>query len=101
MSYEQRQAQESLYRDANSLLYADNKPSEEAIDRVIHKLNIESVSRDLPSCFSDSLLLVKTNEINSQGSVLTRTKVILHTLMSATVSSTRRFVDSFGKSLGF
>lgn len=42
--YEQRQAAESLYRDANSLLYADNKPDEEAIDRVIHKLNIECVT---------------------------------------------------------
>ncbi|KAI0032070.1 SYF2 splicing factor-domain-containing protein [Vararia minispora EC-137] len=32
-------AAESLYRDANSLLYADNKPSEEAIDRVVQKIN--------------------------------------------------------------
>jgi pre-mRNA-splicing factor SYF2 len=32
---------EDLYRDANSLVYADNKPSEEAIDRVVSKLNIE------------------------------------------------------------
>ncbi|KAH9077759.1 SYF2-domain-containing protein [Lactarius deliciosus] len=32
-------ASESLYRDANSLLYADNKPSDEAIDRVIGKIN--------------------------------------------------------------
>jgi pre-mRNA-splicing factor SYF2 len=32
---------ESLYRDANSLSYADNKPSEEAIDRVVNKLNNE------------------------------------------------------------
>ncbi|EIN14570.1 mRNA splicing factor SYF2, partial [Punctularia strigosozonata HHB-11173 SS5] len=29
----------SLYRDANTLIYADNKPSEEAIDRVVSKLN--------------------------------------------------------------
>lgn len=41
ISYEQQQAAESLYRDANTLLYADNKPTEEAIDRVISKLNIE------------------------------------------------------------
>ncbi|KAI0696523.1 SYF2-domain-containing protein [Cytidiella melzeri] len=40
-SVEQRLAAESLYRDANSLLYADNKPSEEAIDRVISKLNAD------------------------------------------------------------
>ncbi|EIM87466.1 mRNA splicing factor SYF2 [Stereum hirsutum FP-91666 SS1] len=32
-------APESLYRDANSLLYADNKPSEDAIDRVVSKMN--------------------------------------------------------------
>ncbi|TFK53055.1 SYF2-domain-containing protein [Heliocybe sulcata] len=36
---EQRRAAEMLYRDANTLLYADNKPSEEAIDRVVEKLN--------------------------------------------------------------
>ena len=35
----QQLAAESLYRDANSLLYADNKPSEDAIDRVVSKLN--------------------------------------------------------------
>ncbi|CCM05616.1 uncharacterized protein FIBRA_07845 [Fibroporia radiculosa] len=38
-SEQQRLAAEYLYRDANSLLYADNKPSEEAIDRVISKIN--------------------------------------------------------------
>ncbi|KAJ1309944.1 hypothetical protein OPQ81_006703 [Rhizoctonia solani] len=32
-------ASENLYRDANTLLYGDNKPSEEAIDRVVSKLN--------------------------------------------------------------
>lgn len=38
-SEQQRLAAEHLYRDANSLLYADNKPSEDAIDRVIAKIN--------------------------------------------------------------
>ncbi|KZT64420.1 SYF2-domain-containing protein [Daedalea quercina L-15889] len=38
-SEQQRLASENLYRDANSLLYADNKPSEEAIDRVVAKIN--------------------------------------------------------------
>lgn len=42
-SEQQRLAAESLYRDANSLLYADNKPSEEAIDRVVGKINREYV----------------------------------------------------------
>ncbi|KAI0342419.1 SYF2-domain-containing protein [Trametopsis cervina] len=40
-SVEQRLAAESLYRDANSLLYADNKPTEEAIDRVVSKMNAD------------------------------------------------------------
>jgi len=40
-SIEQQLAAENLYRDANSLLYADNKPSEEAIDRVIGKINAD------------------------------------------------------------
>ena len=43
-SLQQQLAAESLYRDANSLLYADNKPSEEAIDRVISKINKEYVT---------------------------------------------------------
>ncbi|KAF8610575.1 SYF2-domain-containing protein [Ceratobasidium sp. AG-I] len=34
-------ASEHLYRDANSLLYGDNKPSEDAIDRVVSKLNLD------------------------------------------------------------
>ncbi|KIP09956.1 hypothetical protein PHLGIDRAFT_85904 [Phlebiopsis gigantea 11061_1 CR5-6] len=40
-SVQQRLAAESLYRDANSLLYADNKPTEEAIDRVVGKINVD------------------------------------------------------------
>ena len=47
-SLQQQLAAESLYRDANSLLYADNKPSDEAIDRVISKINKEYVSK-IPS----------------------------------------------------
>ena len=44
VSHEQQLAAEHLYRDANSLLYADNKPSEEAIDRVVSKMNLECVA---------------------------------------------------------
>ncbi|KAF8452646.1 SYF2 splicing factor-domain-containing protein [Boletus edulis BED1] len=40
---EQRMAVDNFYRDANTLLYADNKPSEDAIDRVIGKINREQV----------------------------------------------------------
>ncbi|KAM0792496.1 hypothetical protein ACM66B_005168 [Microbotryomycetes sp. NB124-2] len=32
---------EDLYRDANSFVYADHKPSEDAIDRVISKINLD------------------------------------------------------------
>lgn len=42
---QQRMAAENLYRDANSLIYADHKASEEAIDKVVTKLNIEYASR--------------------------------------------------------
>ncbi|KAG1769569.1 mRNA splicing factor SYF2 [Suillus occidentalis] len=38
-SAEQRMAAESFCRDANTLLYADNKPTEDAIDRVVGKIN--------------------------------------------------------------
>ncbi|KAF5348867.1 hypothetical protein D9756_009758 [Leucocoprinus leucothites] len=38
-SVEQRLAHENLYRDSTTLLYGDNKPSEEAIDRVVSKIN--------------------------------------------------------------
>jgi hypothetical protein len=36
---EQQIAREALYRDANTLLYGDNKPTEDAVDRVVAKLN--------------------------------------------------------------
>lgn len=45
-SSEQRMAAESFYRDANTLLYADNKPTEDAIDRVVSKINREYVAVD-------------------------------------------------------
>jgi len=34
-----RLAAEDLYRDGNTLAYGDNKPSEDAIDRMVSKLN--------------------------------------------------------------
>jgi len=42
-SAEQQLAHENLYRDSSTLLYGDNKPSEEAIDRVVSKINKEYV----------------------------------------------------------
>ncbi|KAF9788062.1 SYF2-domain-containing protein [Thelephora terrestris] len=38
-SQEQQLAAENLYRNANTLIYGDNKPSEEAIDKVVSKIN--------------------------------------------------------------
>ncbi|KAG5639772.1 hypothetical protein H0H81_000052 [Sphagnurus paluster] len=38
-SQEQQLAAANLYRDANTLIYGDSKPSEDAIDRVVSKLN--------------------------------------------------------------
>ncbi|KAL7410719.1 SYF2 splicing factor-domain-containing protein [Mrakia frigida] len=40
---------DDLYRDANSLSYANNKPSEEAIDNMVSKLNVEIDSRSKSS----------------------------------------------------
>lgn len=39
------QGVELLYRDANTLLYADNKPTDEAIDRVVDKLALDNEKR--------------------------------------------------------
>ncbi|KAF8895839.1 SYF2-domain-containing protein [Gymnopilus junonius] len=39
VSEQQRLAAENFYRDANTLIYGDNKPSEEAIDRMVSKIN--------------------------------------------------------------
>ncbi|KAJ7035567.1 SYF2 splicing factor-domain-containing protein [Mycena alexandri] len=36
---EQRIAAENLYRDANTLIYGDSKPSEDAIDKMVGKIN--------------------------------------------------------------
>jgi pre-mRNA-splicing factor SYF2 len=47
-SQEQRLAAESLYRNANTLIYGDNKPSEDAIDKVVSKINQEYVLSHFP-----------------------------------------------------
>ena len=41
VSEEQRIAHENLYRDANTLIYGDSNPTEDAIDRVVGKINQE------------------------------------------------------------
>ena len=45
---QRRLASEGLYRDANTLIYGDSKPSEEAIDRVVSKINKEYVLMPSP-----------------------------------------------------
>jgi pre-mRNA-splicing factor SYF2 len=42
-SQQQQLAAENLYRDANTLIYGDSKPSEDAIDRLVSKINQEFV----------------------------------------------------------
>ena len=91
-SLQQQLAAESLYRDANSLLYADNKPSEEAIDRVISKINKEYVFGLPGLCTQLSQSTASTRRASSRGSGRTRTRETSRTSMNATVCSTRRQV---------
>lgn len=42
---------DQLYRDMNSFVYADHKPSEDAIDRVVGQINTECAAYPFPSCF--------------------------------------------------
>ena len=80
-SEQQRLAAENLYRDANTLIYGDSKPSEDAIDRVVSKINKECVyllfllpwcSRSVPSIFLlfsalNMSLIFKTFSIDKKG----------------------------------
>lgn len=43
VSHEQQMAHDGLYRDSNSLIYGDNKPSDAALDRVVNKIDEECV----------------------------------------------------------
>jgi hypothetical protein len=47
----QRAAAENLYRNMDSLVYADHRPTEEAVDRVVGKLNLECVRDNLLEIF--------------------------------------------------
>lgn len=53
-------AQEDFYRGADTLAYGDNKPSEEALDRVIGKINKESVGQRAKSASVCCLSSLKT-----------------------------------------
>lgn len=91
-SLQQQLAAENLYRDANTLLYADSKPSEEAIDKVISKINKEYVYPFRFCCMSSQPLAASTRRRSSRASGRTRTRATSPTSTSAIVSSTRRFV---------
>lgn len=92
ISQEQRLAAESLYRDANTLLYGDSKPSEDAIDRVVSKINQESVSSITPffSLLIPFTCTVSTRRVNSLASASTKRKEILPISTNTTGCSTRR-----------
>lgn len=53
---QQLAAAESLYRDGNTLLYADNIPTEEVLDKMVAKLNKECVLDDLRRMLSVKLI---------------------------------------------
>jgi len=90
-AYQQQVAAEGLYRDANSLLYADNKPSDEAIDRVIGQINQEYVFFECIPCSPlIAIPLVSTSVASSPGSVRTRILEISHISMRRTAFLTRR-----------
>ena len=90
-SVQQRLAAESLYRDANSLLYADNKPSEEAIDRVVGKINAEYVFVSDYTLACAQTCAVSTRKRSSRESGPTKTKATSPTSTSGIVCSTRRY----------
>ena len=96
-SQEQKLAAENLYRDANTLIYGDNKPSEEAIDRVVGKINKECVFiSTLPLCcpFLINLLLsASTRRANSQERGSTRKKAISLISTNTIGCSTKRWVS--------
>lgn len=92
-SEEQRMAAENLYRDANTLIYGDSKPSEDAIDRVVGKINKEYVS------FSTNKLINRLTGLHtasirnpsSPGSATTMTKATSPISTSTIACSTRRY----------
>lgn len=101
-SQEQRLAAENLYRDANTLIYGDSNPSEDAIDRVVSKINQEYVSnRYLPRFSTLTFRLASTRKVNSLGSASTRRKEILHTSTSTIASSTKRQAFSLNSVCSF
>jgi hypothetical protein len=73
-SIQQQLAAANLYRDANSMLYADNKPSEEAIDRVVAKINKECV---VPFLTSHSSFIIPVAWTNATPSHVNETPTLI------------------------
>lgn len=93
ISQEQRLAAENLYRDANTLIYGDSKPSEDAIDRVVGKINKECVDTlHIYGLIIDLHPPVSTRRANSRASVSTKRRAISPTSTSTIASSTKRSV---------
>ena len=93
VSQEQRLAAENLYRDANTLIYGDNKPSEDAIDRVVGKINKEYDNiLQIYILLIDGYPLVSTRRANFRASVSTKRRAISPTSTSTIVFSTKRSI---------
>jgi len=94
-SEEQRMAAENLYRDANTLIYGDSKPSEDAIDRVVGKINKEYVSFSIPKTLISRLNFpfhaASIRNPSSPGSATTMTKATSPISTSTTACSIRRY----------
>lgn len=86
-------ASADLYRDANSLIYADSKPSEDAIDRVVAKINLEYVTYLLYNTpiLDIWTILARIADATSLRLGSMRRKAISHTSMRRTRFSTRRY----------
>jgi SYF2 splicing factor len=90
---QQQLAAENLYRDANSLIYADNKPTEDAIDRVVSKINREFVHIAASRRTGANVICAAlTRKANSPASGLTKMKATLPISTSTTEFSTKRSV---------
>lgn len=89
-SVEQQLAHENLYRDASTLVYGDDKPSEDAIDRVVGKINREYVLMLLLILTLSHTLSVSKSVESFHGGASTRQRGISLILMKRTACSTRR-----------
>lgn len=80
-------------------MYGDSKPSEDAIDRMVSKINKEYVGFSFFRTSEPTHFLASTRKANFHARGSTRTKETLLTSMRPTVCSIRRFVYSSDFSL--